>query len=81
MCQPGDCLRAGCGALRCAFCGAKVMFLAETNKEKDEKIKETEIMLEKKGKKYKFMKMGQEEFENRIRNKWLKKLEKEQEES
>lgn len=45
------------------------------------KIKETEIMLEKKGKKYKFMKMGQEEFENRIRNKWLKKLEKEQEES
>lgn len=37
-------------------------------------------MLEKKGKKYKFMKMGQEEFENRIRNKWLKKLEKEQEE-
>ena len=27
------------------------------------------------------MKMGQEEFENRIRNKWLKKLEKEQEES
>lgn len=42
------------------------------------KIKETEIMLEKKGKKYKFMKMGQEEFENRIRNKWLKKLEEEQ---
>lgn len=32
------------------------------------------------GKKYKFMKMGQQEFENRIRNKWLKKLEKEQEE-
>lgn len=24
------------------------------------------------------MKMGQEEFENRIRNKWLKKLEEEQ---
>ena len=50
-------------------------------KKKKKKIKETEIMLEKKGKKYKFMKMGQEEFENRIRNKWLKKLEKEQEES
>lgn len=44
------------------------------------KIKETEEMLKKKGKNYKFKNMGVEEFERRIKNKWAPKLEQEMKE-
>lgn len=46
-----------------------------------QKIRETEIMIKNKGKSWQFKSMGVEEFERRIKNKWIKKLENEQKNS